>query len=694
MRKITAILLAISLIFCLCACGHKDDGDAERKCGVYVTVKADDIYAVSCGTEKGSDSASPAEGGKIPAGQEYHFDFAGDAAKGSKSAVIPYMICIYDKDFNVITEASFEDDFSNMAQVNIVVTEDHEIIYKGGKVNCGGKVVVSLEQVEDSLGVNVAKVSVSVAGNEEAGDKITDAMAGLVDSFTANTEANRASYTENVSGKSGEIPAFAMSEDVTVPRGDKHIVCFRVRDYVYLGTQEISTYSAHNFDVATGTELSLTDVFTDVDKLISACTEYILISTTDDGVVYNEGFTDAIPNLVKDGNWFFDKDGIVIIANQGDIADKGHEFHIPYSDIEKYVKEDYLPEEYDEICPCSISAVYADDKSADKFTFVGNEGDDLAEGDIIVTASGDISNIGVYTVAYNADSNSYGLVRQLFYCSDLHEGGSFAINAQLESTANILVQYTTAYGTVTNNLLSADENGGICITDPDGGSKGIDIMNDLPFSLDLNGDGNDDEISIKGGKVNITSGANSASFDTGLDKITVALLHDSDCDGNFELFAGGDMASDDYIVYCLKFDGKTIKDIPFDGEDFVCGDIQSFAANKLCVNSVADILGTYSCLRNYEYSDGKFHAADGSSCKINTDQYIVTKADIALAEGGTIASGTEVRVTGTDFESFVSIEAKDGTAGKLNLSKNSGDTGWLINGTPEAELFQSLPYAG
>ena len=693
MRKLTAFLLIISLVFCLCACGHKDGGKDERKCGVYITVEADDVYTLSCGTEKGSDSVTPADGSAIKAGETYHFDFAGNAAKGNKSAVMDYMICVYDKDFNIISEESFEDDFANMAKIEIVVTADHNIIYKGGSVNCGGKVTVTMNSYDDSLGVTATEATVSVHNNLDAGNAISSALASYVDNFKANAEPNRASYTENTAGMGDNIPQFRMAHDICVARGDSSLVSFRVRDYAYLGTSETETISGHTFDLESGNELALADVFNNVDELVKQATEYILISTTTDDGIFNEGFTSVIPELIKDGNWYFNSTGLVIVACKGVIAESEHEFTIPYSDIEKLINENYLPEANDKMTSGSINACFADENSAGEYNFVTLGEQPCAAGDIIISANGNITNIGVFSVAYNADSNSFGLLNQLFYCSDLHSGGAFAIKSALESTANILVQFTTPYGSVTNNFLSVDENGNINITDPDGGDKGVDIMSDLPFTLDLNGDGKDDEISINGGKVDIVSGTASGTFDTGLSEITIATLHDSDCDGYFELFVGGDMASDDYIVYCLKFDGKTIKDIPFDGEDFIFGYVTGFAANEVSVSTRIDVLGTYFYIKNYEYSKGEFRAVDSSSYKINTENYIIPTADLSTSEGGVIPAGTEIKITGTDLASYVTVQAKDGTSGTLSLSTTNGDGGWLINGVAESELFQSLPYA-
>lgn len=690
MRKFTAILLVFSLIFFLCACGHKGDGVKERKCGIFVTVEADDIYAVSCATDDGSESGSNADGSVIKAGDVFHFDIAGDKAEQSTKAVISYMISAYDKDLNVIEAETFEDNFANMARIDIVITKDHHIIYKGGEVNCGGKLVVSMNEYEDSLGVNATDTYVSVSGNEDAGNKISESLKSFVDEFTAETEANRASYESNTSGKSGEIPEFSMLYSLSVTRGDDAVVSFRTSSYAYLGTEEKDIIAGHNYDVETGSELKLENVFNDVDAVKNLCTEQILISTASSDVVFNEGFTSVIPELVDDGNWYLDSEGLVVIANKGDIADTSYEFRIPYPDLEQYINEQYIPVESTEVGPGSINAVLAADANIDDYVFVGDLETDK---DIIISASGNIYNIGVYNVTYNEEDGSYGLSSQLLYCSDMSEGGAFTIDNTLESTPNILVQYTTANGDVKNNFLSVDENGKVIVTDHDGGDTGIDVMEMLPFTVDLDGNGSDETVSISGGTIKLTANSGSVSFKTELEEISVAKLYDIDSDGSFELFVGGDLMSDDYILYCLKFDGNDIRPITIDGEDYISGSVSSFTGNVMTVNDKIDVLGTYAYERNFEYADGKIAHVAAESYKVISETYITPTADLATVDGGTITSGTPVKVIETDMSSFVTVETEDGTTGKLKLAQNSGDTGWLVNGSPENDLFSDIRYA-
>ena len=56
----------------LCACGSKDTGEKERECGVYITMEANDVFTVSCGTDEGSDSFKNADESAIAAGTVIH----------------------------------------------------------------------------------------------------------------------------------------------------------------------------------------------------------------------------------------------------------------------------------------------------------------------------------------------------------------------------------------------------------------------------------------------------------------------------------------------------------------------------------------------------------------------------------------------------------------------------------------------
>jgi len=142
MRRAFSLFLAIIMVFTLCSCGKEETEELERECGVYITVEASDIYAVSCGTENGSETCQHADGTPISIGEVIHFDFAGDGAN-TASCPMNYSIGIMDKALESLAVKPFSDDFGNLARIDITVTADHHIAYSGSSASCGGDVTVS-----------------------------------------------------------------------------------------------------------------------------------------------------------------------------------------------------------------------------------------------------------------------------------------------------------------------------------------------------------------------------------------------------------------------------------------------------------------------------------------------------------------------------------------------------------------------
>ena len=60
----------------------------------------------------------------------------------------------------------------------------------------------------------------------------------------------------------------------------------------------------------------------------------------------------------------------------------------------------------------------------------------------------------------------------------------------------------------------------------------------------------------------------------------------------------------------------------------------------------------------------------------------------------TFGPGTILQVTGTDGKSFVDVITEDGVTGRIAITQPAGDWQWYINGEPELEYFELVPYAG
>ena len=75
---------------------------------------------------------------------------------------------------------------------------------------------------------------------------------------------------------------------------------------------------------------------------------------------------------------------------------------------------------------------------------------------------------------------------------------------------------------------------------------------------------------------------------------------------------------------------------------------------------------------------------------------LVRDLPVTLDDGteSTFGPGTILQVTGTDGKSFVDVITEDGVTGRIAITQPAGDWQWYINGEPELEYFELVPYAG
>ncbi len=699
MRRFVAILMAVTMILGLCACGKEEVAPTARECGVYVTVEANDVYTVSYGTEEGSESCTHADGSALDAGEIVHFDFAGDAAEGSEKAVIDYSICVYDKDLNILAIESFSSDFSNMARVEITVTADHRILNASDKLVCGGDTIVDIQSSNPSKGVTVAVPNVTMPNRPEAAEAINSNIKSINEAFTGKQlESNKKTYETNVAnaGDDDEKDGFSMKRYAKVTRGDSSVLSIRMYDKANLGTESTVAITGHNFYTYDGSELKLVDIASDPEKLISICSSEALISTTENvdykGILYNEGYTDTIKELISDGHWYLNDKGIVIAVNPGEIADAlygSFEFLVSYDAISSVLKPEFLPAEY-EGDTGDVSAKLTKDSDSASLTLVNEADSDVKS--VLVSVTGKIYNICVYSISYKSASN-YSFNSQLWYCSDLAEGAAFVINHELSKTPNIFIGFNRPDGTYERRLLSLDSDGNVSVTDPDGGEKGTLITEKLPYTVDLNNDDTQEKIStskLDNGCVslNVESAGEKLSKETVIKSSLSVRLFDVDGNGTKEVFLEGKTENGKAVTYCFVFDGE-LKSASIGGKDYAEGSIKEFTDGKLHLNASVSILGSYTAEVVYSFADGSF-TKDSSNMKLSGTSYVTTAKELPLADGKTLASGTKIKFTETDGSSFISYSTEKGEKGKIKIEKS--DSGWSINGSKDTSYFESLPY--
>lgn len=705
MRKFIAMALAFCCVLSLCACGKKDTGEAERECGVYITMQASDVFTVSCGTEDGSDSFENADKSAIKAGSVIHFDFAGGKAESTERADIEYSICIYDKELNILSTKSFVDDFSNKARIDITVTEDHKII-NANAGSCGGDVVIEMATETGDDNVSYMSPTVFMPERSDAAAKINEGLEALATEYTTKTyQDNYGHYTQNIGdGTAKGLSAFGMERTIRSQRADSGVISLRVVDRASLGTTNTLKISGISYDSQTGDELKLADLGSSSEKLVNTVSEKILVSFNEDpkyqGVFFNEGYTETIKSLVSDGHWYLSADGIVIIANPGEMADAAagfYEFTVPYSELGDVISKDYIPSADLDGSEGDVSVEFAADNSAADLTFLGSPAaEDIKS--LILSASGSIYDLDVYTISYNESAKTYNILKQILACSDMSDGAALAINAQLEGTTpGMVVRFKLADATQEIRLLSLDENGAVKVTDPNA-SSGTVITSRLPYTGDIDGDNKDETISTAADEqgltiLNIEANGSTTGVTTGITELGSVRLFDLDGDGVREIYLDGKDANGQSITCAVLYSAGESRPLHlalFNSQSYALGVIKDFEDGKLVLDTEMNILGTYKVKSVYTLSDNTFAKSTGDIVFDNNTTYVTTSKSIKLSNGSLLAKGTKLRFTSTDGSSVIHFVTDGGFTGSIPIV--SSGSGWTIGGQPDTSCFTSLPY--
>lgn len=705
MRKFIAMALAFCCVLSLCACGKKDTGEAERECGVYITMQASDVFTVSCGTEDGSDSFENADKSAIKAGSVIHFDFAGDKAESTERADIEYSICIYDKELNILSTKSFVDDFSNKARIDITVTEDHKII-NANAGSCGGDVVIEMATETGDDNVSYMSPTVFMPERSDAAAKINESLEALATEYTTKTyQDNYGHYTQNIGdGTAKGLSAFGMERTIRSQRADSGVISLRIVDRASLGTTNTLKISGISYDPQTGDELKLADLGSSSEKLVNTVSEKILVSFNEDpkyrDVFFNEGYTETIKSLVSDGHWYLSADGIVIIANPGEMADAAagfYEFTVPYSELGDVISKDYIPSADLDGSEGDVSVEFAADNSAADLTFLGSPAaEDIKS--LILSASGSIYDLDVYTISYNESAKTYNILKQILACSDMSDGAALAINAQLEGTTpGMVVRFKLADATQEIRLLSLDENGAVKVTDPNA-SSGTVITSRLPYTGDIDGDNKDETISTATDEqgltiLNIEANGSTTGVTTGITELGSVRLFDLDGDGVREIYLDGKDANGQSITCAVLYSAGESRPLHlalFNSQSYALGVIKDFEDGKLVLDTEMNILGTYKVKSVYTLSDNTFAKSTGDIVFDNNTTYVTTSKSITLSNGSLLAKGTKLRFTSTDGSSVIHFVTDGGFTGSIPIV--SSGSGWTIGGQPDTSCFTSLPY--
>ena len=244
-------------------------------------------------------------------------------------------------------------------------------------------------------------------------------------------------------------------------------------------------------------------------------------------------------------------------------------------------------------------------------------------------------------------------------------------------------------------------------------------------SVDLDGDGSPEEISLKEvmgpydekvicAAVRGANGAEAEHF-TEIHTLTHAWVADLDpADGIKEVLVSGDVMSSDYCTWVLRWKGDAFDLLPYAngdpefGFEGVPGDAIRVEAGSIIMEDSVDMLGTWWGQRPFRLTEDGRQVAEvpeanwtfeydfddpaiWERCLELKRELPYTDADGAAA---VLPAGTRLQIVETDGEQLVCFRTEDGAEGSFTASPSDKGWGFAIDGIDESEWFVETPYAG
>ena len=576
---------------------------------------------------------------------------------------------------------------------------------------------------------------VTIEGRPEASDAVNRTLERADDLFVNGTDeweglsgveeylaAAREEYSMRAdNGDEDWFAGYILQRIAHVDRADENVLSLSFTEGTYAGgAHGYSGVYTMNFDARTGKPLSLEDLAEDPEAFLASLADYVWeVSRDAEHAYYALGgyfpdYEQYIPGLLRDGCWLFDGQGMVVLANPyelGPYASGLITFEIPYEWLRWQIREEYLPPESG--ADGTLAGTIGE---GGEHVFLVDDGTDGQGAAVRFTASGRVEDLEISRVKYYEFANSFGKDSLLFFASGLEDGETLELRTWIPDVLPALqIRYTDAQGEKEYLISQSGRDGSLVLMSTQPYSiLPEEVSGKLPFSHDLDGDGTPEVVDLTsagtgdGSRWRLTVDGVSAGEVFALDARLCSLwIADADADGTAEIYFSGDMGSDDYVTCAWRAD--TLEPILFTGESRNGADpseltqtadgLAVFCGATLYLDSWCYQLGTYRAVRGYVLCDGVLMPDPEADWAYTANRFALTvKSDLPVNMDGDgpaiLHPGTKITLLGTDGNT-VRFALDDGATGTIGLSlEKENGYGWRIDGRPEDEFFETLPYVG
>lgn len=327
--------------------------------------------------------------------------------------------------------------------------------------------------------------AVSIPGNEEAEDRINEALRADSDLFTGGTGKDGLSGREDFlnearnelayrRGQSDDLEYFMpyqLTRTVFVGRADGRVVSLISGETSYAGGAHgwHGTFGS-SYDTRTGELLTLETLSSDPGFIPALREKLLEVSRDADHAEYTEAYyvedAELLDVITAPGHWFFTAEGLTFIANPYDVAPYaygGISFVVPYSWLEPWLDAELLPETvmpdgdlFGEIVPAAAETEYSVDD--------GTEG---AGACVVFTAEGRVSNVTVTRIETDFSYMTYIESGTLAYIPLMEDGQALCIRTWIPDVLpNLLLTYEGAEGVRSFLISQSGRDGSLELLDP------------------------------------------------------------------------------------------------------------------------------------------------------------------------------------------------------------------------------------